>query len=96
MLITKIYTFIVLFVFGILFGIYPSFVSSPGVDCPAGCAIGKGFPIPYKFVHVGGIADAPAVYEISYQALFIDIISIVFFSLLVSFLLVRIFYRNKW
>lgn len=95
MLVKNSILFLILFAIIFIFAIYPSFVSSPGVDCLTGCVIGKGFPLPYRITHAGGIADFPSTTEIRYPALLIDIAFVFITSLSISFILGRSFYRNK-
>jgi hypothetical protein len=95
MSVKKYILFLITFVIIFLLAIYPSFISSPGVDCLAGCTIGKGFPLPYNVTHIGGIADILPTTEIRYQALAIDTAFVFIVSLFVSFILGRLLYRGK-
>lgn len=56
----------------------------PGIDCLAGCNIGRGFPLAHTITHTGGIAGVPARTELLQNALLIDLAILISLSLLVT------------
>ncbi len=87
--------FALIFIATASFAIYPSFVSSPGVDCLAGCAVGKGFPMPYVFTHRGGVVGGSTNEQIYYQALAIDIAFLLLVSTLATWVIKKLIIPRK-
>lgn len=82
------------FLIGFLFCVYPSFVTSPGIDCLAGCSIGKGFPFPYHKIYSGGAVGMPSSAVINYNYLLYDVIFLLVIASAV-YLLVKRYVQGK-
>jgi hypothetical protein len=86
---------ITFFIFIILVSIfvYPSY-RLPGVDCIAGCAMPKGFPLQYSILHGSGVVGGSSK-EFILANLIIDLLFWFVIAILVSLIISKLINRFK-